>query len=491
MLRRRYLLSLLFLFAAAMFLMGPFAVARIGAHMRFSGDDYCYSSALKTGGFLRGQIDSFQMVERFNGDRYSLTLASFVTGMFGPTGYSAAVPAMLLMWLAGLMLVIYQLLRILGVERAWEFSLAASAAATFFILLTNADRFSTLYWVSAMYSYFGPMVALVWLTTAVLAMLRAKRVTLWMSLGIFALAWVFGAFSETGTVVQIVWLIIMTLATWWIEQKPFWSRDYKVLLPPLLGSVLALATMLLAPYGRLFLLSTAPNAQLWQMVLRTFRSATEFYFHPGQGFTTPFMVEVFVFGAIGYLLSRSLKANARRSVSTLIFVFLAILLAGWILIAVAFSPSYLALGSNPSARAEVPAHIIRNVAYASLSMTAGWYLGTAVRERTGAFPVAVVGASLVLLVTSLYPIRGYPYLKEGERFMKKWSALWDQRDEQIRMAAESGATSVEVVQLDHPIPWVAELGPDPTAAYNVCAQEYYGIPTIIADLPGWDSFDPP
>ena len=45
--------------------------------------------------------------------------------------------------------------------------------------------------------------------------------------------------------------------------------------------------------------------------------------------------------------------------------------------------------------------------------------------------------------------------------------------------------------LDHPIPWVAELGPDPAAAYNLCAQEYYGIPAIIADLPGWDSYDPP
>ena len=488
---RRHLLSLLFLFAAGMFFVGPYAVGRIVDYMRFSGDDYCYSSALKSEGFFRGQIGAFNEVGRFNGDRYSLTLASFTTGLFGPSGYSVAVPAMLLLWLAGLFSVVYQLLRILGVERAWESSIAASAAATFFILLTNADRFSTVYWVSAMYSYFGPLVALVWLTTAILAMLRARRVTWWMPLGLFALAWVFGAFSETGTVVQIVWLFIMTLATWWIERKRFWSRDYKVLLPPLLGSVLALATMLLSPYARLFLLSTSPNAQLWELALRTLRFSAEFYLRPGEGFTTPFMVEVLAFGAMGFLWSRSLDANARRSVSSLVFVFLAIFLAGWILVAVSFSPSYLALHSNPSARAEVPAHIIRNVAYAALSVTAGWYLGTAVRDRPGAFPFAVVATSLALFVTSLYPIRAYPNLLEGERFMMKWAYLWDQRDEQIREAAESRAASVEVMVLDHPIPWVAELGSDPAAAYNLCAQEYYGIPAIIADLPGWDSYDPP
>ena len=203
------------------------------------------------------------------------------------------------------------------------------------------------------------------------------------------------------------------------------------------------------------------------------------------------MVEVLAFGAMGFLWSRSLDANARRSVSSLVFVFLAIFLAGWILVAVSFSPSYFALHSNPSARAEVPAHIIRNVAYAALSVTAGWYLGTAVRDRPGAFPFAVVATSLALFVTSLYPIRAYPHLFEGERFMMKWASLWDQRDEQIREAAESRAASVEVMVLDHPIPWVAELGSDPAAAYNLCAQEYYGIPAIIADLPGWDSYDPP
>jgi len=81
--------------------------------------------------------------------------------------------------------------------------------------------------------------------------------------------------------VQIVWLFIMTLATWGIERKRFWSRDYKVLLPPLLGSVYTLATMLLSPYARLFSLSTSPNAKLWELALRTLRFSAEFYLRPG------------------------------------------------------------------------------------------------------------------------------------------------------------------------------------------------------------------
>jgi hypothetical protein len=75
--------------------------------------------------------------------------------------------------------------------------------------------------------------------------------------------------------------------------------------------------------------------------------------------------------------------------------------------------------------------------------------------------------------------------------MKKWSLLWDQRDEQIRKAAQRGESSIEVIALDHPIPGLAELGANPNVAYNQCAEEYYGIPEISANLPGWDTFEFP
>ena len=487
----RWAQFLFWLVVIGMFLAGPLAVARMGAYMRYVGDDYCYSSALKSGGFFGGQITSFQMIERFNGDRYSLTLVSFATGLLGPRGYSAAVAVMLVLWLAGLFVAVYQLLQILGFEHAVAPPLAVASVVTFFILLTNADLFSSVYWVSAYYSYFGAIVAIVWLTAAMLTLLRANNVTWWNLLALFAFAWVFGAFSEVGTVVQIVWLTLVALAAWIIEGRRFWQRDYTLFLAPMLGTTLALVTMMVSPYGKSFLFSGAPSVDIADLAGRIIGSSGDYYLSPGRGFTTPFLVEVILLGALGFLLSRMPRPTVEVAWARFALILLAIFLSGWLLVGVAFSPSYMLLDSSPSVRALTPSQVIRQLMYASLALAVGWFIGRIIAKRKRVLSIATVAAPLAILAASMYPIRAYPYLIEREPFMKKWALLWDQRDRQIRKAAQKGESQIHVMALDHPIPWVAELGPDPNANYNVCAQEYYGIPAIIADLPGWDSFSLP
>jgi hypothetical protein len=474
-----------------MFLLGPIAVGRMGAYMRYVGDDYCYSSTLKSDGFFLGQISAFQMVQRFNGDRYSLTLISFTTELFGPKGNAAAVAVMVVLWLGGLSIAVYQLLKLLDFERVWGTSLAVTSIVTFFILLTYPELFSAMYWVSAMYSYFAPMVTIMWLSAAILSLLRAGGGKVWKLLALFAVTWLFAAFSEVGTVVQIAWLFLMTLTIWRINGNRSWEWDRKVLLFPFLATILALATMLLSPYGRGFLSSSGPSIAIGDLVWEILRESLIYNLSPASEFRTSFIVEVLILGVLGFLLTRRLKASAKLSFPAFIITLLVIFVAGWLLVAIAFFPSYLVLKSYPSPRALMPAHIIRQLEYAIASVATGWFIGMLIHKRRNYYSIAAILASLGMILASLYPLRVYPYLMEREPFMKKWSVLWDQRDEQIREAVERGETSIEVMVLDHPIPNLAELGADPDSAYNQCAEEYYGIPAIIANLPGWDAFEIP
>jgi hypothetical protein len=488
---RRHFPSLQWLVVTIMFLIGPVAVGRMGAYMRYVGDDYCYSSALKSGGYFLGQINAFQMVQRFNGDRYSLTLLSFTTELFGPKGNALAVAVMLVLWLGGLSMAVYQLLKFLGFERAGEPSLAVASIVTFFLLLTYPDLFSVMYWVSAMYSYFAPMVTIIWLSAAIVSLLRAGRAKTWVLLALFVATWLFAAFTEVGVVVQITWLLLMTLTIWRINGNRSWAWDRKVLLLPLLATMLALATMLLSPYAKDFISSSGSIINKGDLVWEILRESLVYNLSPGSEFRTPFIVEMLILGALGFLLTRRLTTSVKLSYPAFILFLLAIFVAAWLLVAVAFLPSYLVLKSYPSPRALMPAHIIRQLEYAVVSLVSGWFIGNLVNSRSRYFSSAAILASLGLLIASLYPFRGYPYLVESEPFMRKWSVLWDQRDEQIRKAVERGESSVKVMVLDHPIPHLAELGADPNSAYNQCAQEYYGIPAIIADLPGWDDFEIP
>jgi hypothetical protein len=255
--------------------------------------------------------------------------------------------------------------------------------------------------------------------------------------------------------------------------------------------MLALATMLLSPYGKGFLGSSGPSIDVGGLVWEILRESVIYNLSPSSEFRTPFIVEVLILGALGFLLAPRLKASGRLSYQAFIILLLAIFVAGWVLVAVAIFPSYMVLKSYPSPRALMPAHIIRQLEYAFASLAMGWFVGMLIHKRRRIYSRAVILASIGLLIVSLYPIRGYPYLLEKEPFMKKWSVLWDQRDRQIRKAVENGESSVEVMVLDHPIPNLAELGADPNSAYNQCAEEYYGIPVINADLPGWDDFELP
>jgi hypothetical protein len=69
---------------------------------------------------------------------------------------------------------------------------------------------------------------------------------------------------------------------------------------------------------------------------------------------------------------------------------------------------------------------------------------------------------------------------------QKWASLWDDRDREIRSARQSGLFELQVMQLDHLIPEVGELSPDPNTWYNNCAEDLYDVDAISANLPGWD-----
>ncbi len=80
---------------------------------------------------------------------------------------------------------------------------------------------------------------------------------------------------------------------------------------------------------------------------------------------------------------------------------------------------------------------------------------------------------------------GRVYWGELPRY-QRWAEFWDRRDQVLRQAQRQGVLDVHVMAIDHIIPRVGELSPQPDGWYNQCASIYYHLHTISADLPGWD-----
>ena len=93
---------------------------------------------------------------------------------------------------------------------------------------------------------------------------------------------------------------------------------------------------------------------------------------------------------------------------------------------------------------------------------------------------------LLLLISLAYPVRYFPQITKDRILFQYWSIQWNQRHQEIIEAAAAGYTEVHVMELDHIIEEVGELGPDPNINwYNQCAAQYYGL-TIFADQSGWE-----
>ena len=121
-----------------------------------------------------------------------------------------------------------------------------------------------------------------------------------------------------------------------------------------------------------------------------------------------------------------------------------------------------------------------------VGITTSYWLNQLISIKHNLTRPAYLGVILltgILLVYPLYASRNYiSRLPE----YAKWAAFWDQHDLAIQQGKQAGIMDLNVVQIDHIIPDVGGLSPDPGHWYNICASQYYSVKTITADQPGWD-----
>jgi hypothetical protein len=112
----------------------------------------------------------------------------------------------------------------------------------------------------------------------------------------------------------------------------------------------------------------------------------------------------------------------------------------------------------------------------------GLVTGVAVHSRVEAlgWPSSrlALAAAILVCLCGVYPLRASLRTLDQVGRLSAWAQTWDARDQAIRTARQSGTSTVQVVVLDHIIPHVGDLGPDPTAWYNSCAAGYYGLSSL-------------
>lgn len=464
------------------------AYAYMGSFMRYSGDDYCYAWILRQNGFWKAQVVSYLQVSTYNGNRYSLTFFSGLADLLGPLSSGMLPGLAVLLLVVGLALALWQVSKWAFISTSWLSIILVSEFLSLMILSQAPDLYQILYWRTAMLTYLAPLIANTYLLALILWQARVSRPNWSVAALIFILAILAGGFSETGFALQLTYLVMLSVgAVGLLRRKSFvgwWA--FWVCSAALLGTLLAGLMLAISPTNLERVAGLPPRPDFVSLIQSTLENI--------RIFSVITLKNLFLSTLIGFILPCGLGVifYARHSTQnkqglTILFIKIGLVfILGFLLLCACFMPSAYIQSSYPGLRALIAA---RFVMVLIIALT-GWLVGQVAVRLLGSVlvnthPLLVVSVSIILLagfsISTTIPI----ILSDQAKF-QRWARLWDVRDLEIRTASKKNAKNIDVMQLDHIIPDVGELSPDPEYWYNRCAAGYYEIDSIRANQPGWD-----
>lgn len=461
------------------------AHAVLGTTMRYSGDDYCYAGLYHQRGLSGLVWTTYTEDAPFNGNRFSLTVASGIADAIGPLASAWLPGIMLALWAVGLAMAFNEIRLWVGLPLKPLEILVGAVVLIFAVTEALPDPIQTLYWRSAMFPYLTPLVLLSFFVGLVISGTRRHYAPIGMQAAVFVLALFAAGFSETAAAMQLAVLASLGFVGWrltTVDGGPSQSSP-RLLVAAAAGTLVATALLIWAPGERAamrgvwqeFDLQTSLGIVLENLYLFGYA------FFLRKTLTLGIVFLLWLWLSFGMFRSRPIwwKPEWRvtiRIALTIPGVALAIGIASLI-------PSSIALAGYPPGRVLTGITLVGIAGVAAEGAVAG-FVAARLLPTGSRRPLARL--TMIVVVASIFPISlsGARLAELGT--YQRWASFWDQRHAQILAARRQGLQSMDVVRIDHIIPDVAELQPDPDYWYNNCAEWYYDLSSLSANQPGWN-----
>jgi len=371
-----------------------------GATARFVQDDYCYAVHLRANGWPNAALQAYLHVAGFSGNRFALTFFLDLAELAGPLNVPALPGLMIVLWLSAA----YWLAR--GLNRAFSWgisrllSLLLSAALVCLTLYLAPNRVQILYWRPGLFTYLAPLVLFFWLAAWVVSRL-GRPTRAWTLAGIAALALVVGSFSETAAVFEGGVFGLGLLAAWigLRAVRPAARGAFRLTWAGLLGSLLAMAGLILSPAARLRQAAMFPEPPPPLEILQiSLESARFFVVHTLYRVTLPTLAIGGLAVCLGFLLALQRHNPAGRPLHRLILRLVIATPAAFFLLLCVTAPSAYAEATYPEARVLLFARLVVVV----FTGAAGWWCGEALAGLLPSPRAAQVFAWLVSPFAALY-----------------------------------------------------------------------------------------
>ena len=445
-----------------------------GFYSRYLADDYCFSERIKNEGILRGLSSFYQKIS----NRYGAFLFISLTEWAGEKAIQFLPALMVVFLFFSFSYFIKKLLVLIDLTQLKIIPFLLSAFFVFLVLFQAPNLFQSLYWRSGMASYFAPLPFFYLILGLILRQIpyaNTAQTHSWLFTALaFLLAFFSGGMSETYAAFQSVSLILYIILYILLGDRRVSLNSFLLVnAGALLGSLAAMAVMVLAPGNELRLNALPQAGNLWIVLQLSFLYALDFIVETLRGLPIPTVFTVLASIILGYHLSHG-KLHLIQS-NRLVWLVLIIPLAALIFIASICAPTVYGMLAYPEPRALIIAR--QTLSFALLLW--GGVLGI-LSHRYMDRIINVCFASILLLgVLWFYPLRAVNQVWQQIPAAQNRAMAWDERQVEIEKQKADGLRVVSVNALDS-VSGVAELSPDPQFWVNRCAAGFYGVESIMA-----------
>ena len=480
--------NIVFAISSASFLLGLFAYAYMGSFIRLIGDDYFLAANLKSFGFWGAQRHAYMNHVYFHGNRFGQTFILTFFSLF-PPNISGFLPLLVIIVLVvAIFGIISSILSQQSIIKSPLIRFNFSLIIAFFTLFLAPTVNQGLYWRSSMVSSFGTHIGAFILG----ALLLWKKPLRWYSFPVIFLYALFNAgLSENGASYQGVMLVSLMCFTIFLKLKrnESSSRITWLSITALFSTIMAIVIMWKSP-GIMIFKRDISNS-LFEAIILSFYHLYNFV--KEMVLSRPLEITLIaVLGICLFFLNIHTENDPQpKTLKQPLFwlgQMIVIQSLNMVFIFAIMLPSAYMRNAYPDPRHFIGAELVFTFA---MTLT-GYYTGALVHtlsSKTNFLSKRIfvmVSITVFLLISLVFPITAVPKITAERLKFKYWSLQWDERHNLIVQAANAGEQTIHVLQMDHIIENVSELGPDPTSpTYNEPASIYYGI-TIIADKQGWD-----
>ncbi|MGV8026819.1 MAG: DUF6056 family protein [Anaerolineaceae bacterium] len=440
-----------------------------GFFSRYWADDYCFGTIYNEHGLFEGTRFFYQNTS----NRFAAYFLVGLNELFGVNAIHFLPTLMILVTVLIFTRVFHLLFRVIKIPQPWYSSLFLSQLLTYFMLLMAPNLFQSLFWRSGMVSYFAPIPCL-GLTLIILLPGLLNGYNKWYGLvGIFLMAFFSAGLSETFAALETGLWVVLILSDFLFVSKKQRQPLLKGVLSALIGSLAAMGIMILAPGNSMRLATLEQASNLWQVIFLSLKFAASFAYHTLLGLPIPVFILFTTVLIFGYHLSGHGKLVLQESVWRKIL--LGSLIVGTILLVCVTAPTAYGMLAYPEERAWMLGRFVTVFTI----IVAGFSAGILSHRWMDRFVDTCLVFIIILLVLSLYPLKGA--WAEWQQ-IPKWQAIaqaWDVRHADIQQKVSAGETFLTVKAFDS-IGTVAELTDDPNYWVNTCAATYYGVEEITA-----------